>query len=97
VTTVRYSPEAQADLVEIGGHIALDSERHAERFVERLRDRARFIARSPRIYRLRPDLGPSLRPAATGDYVFIFRIIADGIEVVHIVHGARDLKRLFEG
>jgi toxin ParE1/3/4 len=93
---VVYSPEAQSDLVEIGGHIALDSERHAEDFVESLRDKAQLIVLAPRIYRLRPDRGPGLRSAAIGEYVIIFRIIENGIEVLHIVHGARDLKRLFD-
>ncbi len=97
MTRVVYSPEAQADLVEIGGYIALDSERHAEAFVARLRDKAIRIALAPRIYRARDDLSPGLRSAAIGDYVILFRIVHNGIEVVHVTHGARDLKRLFEG
>jgi len=96
VTNVIYSPQAEAELVEIGGYIAQDSERQAEEFVVHLRDKANAIAHAPRIYRLRPDLGPGLRSAAVGDYVILFRTKTDGIEILHIVHGARDLKRLFE-
>lgn len=94
---VVYSQVAQSDLVEIGGHIALDSERHAEAFVESLRAKAQIIALAPRIYRLRPDLGAELRSVAIGDYIIIFRLGDSEIEILHIVHGARDLKRLFEG
>ena len=96
MTKVSYSPQAEAELVEIGGYIAQDSERHAEEFVARLRDRAQSIARAPRIYRQREDLGSGLRSAAISDYVILFRIAAEGIEILHIVHGARDLNRLFE-
>ncbi len=97
MTNVVYSPQAETELVELGGYIAQDSERHAEEFVAHLRDRANAIAHAPRIYRLRHDLGPELRSAAVGDYVVLFRITPDGIEILHIVHGARDLKRLFAG
>ena len=96
MTRVIYSPDATAELVEIGGYIALDSERQAIAFVLRLGEKARRIARTPRIYRLRTDLAPDVRLAAHGNYVILFRIVGGGIEVLHVVHGARDLKRLFE-
>jgi len=93
---VTYSPEAQEDLAEIGIYIALDNDRQAETFVASLRQKARQIAYAPRIYRSRDDLAPGLRSAAVGNYLLLFRIVGNGIEIVHIVHGARDLKRLFE-
>jgi toxin ParE1/3/4 len=96
MTKVIYSQQAETELVEIGGYIAQDSERHAEEFVAHLRDKANAIAHAPRIYRVRHDLGPELRTAAIRDYVIVFRISRDGVEILHIVHGARDLKRLFE-
>ena len=96
MSKVVYAPGAQMDLVEIGGFIAADSEHQAEIFVARLREKAQQIAQSPRIYRARDDLSPSIRSAAIGDYVLLFRIIQDGVEVARVVHGARDLKRPFE-
>ena len=93
---VTYSPEAQEDLAEIGIYIALDNDRNAEAFVTSLRQKARQISYAPRIYRLRDDLAPGLRSAAFGNYLLLFRIVGDSIEILHIVHGARDLKRLFE-
>jgi toxin ParE1/3/4 len=32
---------------------------------------------------------------SVGRYLVFYRIVADGIEVARILHGARDLKRLF--
>jgi toxin ParE1/3/4 len=93
---VIYSAAAQEDLVEIGGYIALDSERQAESFVASLQTKASQIAKAPRIYRARDDLSPGLRSAAFGSYLLLFREVSAGIEILHIVHGARDLKRLFE-
>lgn len=96
MTKVVYATDAKADLVEIGGYIALDSERQAEAFIEKLREKARQAARMPRIYKTRGDLLPGLRSAGLGKYLILFRIVPNGIEVLHIVHGARDLSRLFE-
>ncbi|MEI9990875.1 MAG: type II toxin-antitoxin system RelE/ParE family toxin [Rhizomicrobium sp.] len=96
MTKVIYAPAAEFELVEIGGYIALDSERNAEAFVTKLREKATRIALNPRIYRMRDDLSPGLRSAALGNYLILFRIVAGGIEVARIVHGARDLPRLFE-
>jgi len=95
MTRVVYSRQADAELVEIGAYIAADSERNAEAFVVKLRAKALKIAQAPRIYRLRNDIAPDVRLAALGDYVILFRIVAPGIEVLHIAHGARDLKALF--
>jgi len=96
MTKVIYAPEAEFELVEIGGYIALDSERNAEAFVAKLREKAAKVALNPRIYRTRDDLLPGLRSAAFGNYLILFRIVEGGIEVARIIHGARDLPRLFE-
>lgn len=97
MTLVKYSTDAQSDFADIAGYIALDSENQAIAFVARLRQAADRIARSPRIYRLRDDIAPGLRVAAVGNYLLLFRITAEGIEIVRAVHGARDLNRLFAG
>jgi len=96
MTKVSYAPQAEFELVEIGGYIALDSERNAEAFVAKLREKAAKVSLNPRIYRTRDDLLPGLRSAAFGNYLILFRIVEGGIEVARIVHGARDLPRLFE-
>jgi len=96
MTKVIYAPAAQADLVEIGGYIAQDSERNAEKFVAELRAKALRIAQMPRIYKIRDEFATDIRSAAFGNHLILFRTIDSGIEVLHIIHGARDLKRLFE-
>ncbi len=94
MTKVIYAPAAEFELVEIGGHIALDSERNAEAFVAKLREKAARIALNPRIYRTRDELSPGLRSAAFGNYLIPFRIVEGGIEVARVVYVARDLQRL---
>jgi toxin ParE1/3/4 len=44
--------------------------------------------------RERPDLRAGLRSFTVGSYLIIYRPLADGIEVVRVLHGARDLAKL---
>jgi toxin ParE1/3/4 len=95
MTRVVYSKKAEAELVDLAGYIAIDSEHNADAFTAKLRSKVLVIARSPRIYRLRNDIAPEVRLAALGRYVILFRIVDGWIEVLHVVHGSRDLKQLF--
>ncbi len=41
------------------------------------------------------DLAPGLRGFPVGRYVIFYRCRQDGIEIVHVYHGARDLRSQF--
>jgi toxin ParE1/3/4 len=94
---VVITTDAESDLEEIFDHIAADSPAIARRFVNSLREHAIRIGRAPRSYPQRPQFGPGIRVAFHRSYVALFRITATRVEILHIVHGARDLKRLFDG
>ncbi len=96
MTTVHYTFRARLDLIEIGRYIDADSPRNADIFIAKLEAKASKIALWPKIYTRRDELEPGLRSAAFGNHLIFFRIVDDGIEVVRVTHGARDLKRLFE-
>jgi len=89
------SPEAQADAIEIWTYIAKDNPAAANRLIDRIDAKLRLLAEAPLIGTARPELAPSLRSLAIDNYLLFFRPIADGIEVVRILHGARDLRRIF--
>ena len=88
------SPLAQADVDEIWDHIARDSIRNADRFVDRLEQRFGVLAANPRLGVARDDLRPGLRRFGYGRYLIYYRLIRDGIEVLRVVHGARDQRHL---
>jgi len=91
-----FAPVVRLELLEIGETIEAESPERAATFVRELEARARNVALHPRIYRSRPDIAPGIRLVAHGNYVILFRLRNDDVEILHIVHGARDLKRLFE-
>jgi len=45
---------------------------------------------------MREDLAPSLRSFPVGNYLIFYRPITDGVEVVRMLHGARELRRIFK-
>jgi toxin ParE1/3/4 len=93
------APEARQDLRAIRDYIAKDDWKAADRFVTRLRDMARMLAGAPAIGRERPELGTSIRSFVADRYVLFYRPLtgAIGIELVRVLHGARDVDAIFSG
>ena len=93
------APEARQDLREIRDHIAKDNPKAAGRVVMRLRDMARMLAGAPSIGRGRSELGADLRSFVADRYVLFYRPLQGrvGIELVRVLHDARDLDAIFSG
>jgi toxin ParE1/3/4 len=84
------SPLAQSDIDEIWDSIARDSPANADRFVDRIERRFDLLADHPGLGLGRDDLRPGLRCFAHARYLIYYRPIRGGIEVIRVVHGARD-------
>ena len=89
-------PKAVADLAEIWAYIAEDSAREADAFASRIHEEFRMLTRQPRIGRERPELLAGLRSFPVARYVIFYLPRPRGIEVVRVLHGARDLKPFFD-
>lgn len=50
----------------------------------------------PESGRKRPDLAPDLRSLPVGNQVIFYRPIPDGIQVIRVLHGARDIPAVFD-
>ena len=88
----RLTDRAEADLEECWLHIARDDPRSATRFVETILSKCELLAGQPGIGRLRTELAPDLRSFVVGRYLILYRRIDDGIEVVRVLHGARNIE-----
>ncbi len=89
-------PQADDDLLEIAAYIARDDLAAAERLIDAIDSKFQLLANSPGLGRRRVELAPGLRSLPFGNYVVFYRPLADGIEVVRVLHAKRDLKRLFK-
>ena len=91
---VIYSPEAKADLREIWDYIAEDSSFQADRLVLRFRARLEYLAKWNTIGRPRPELTKNCRSYPFDKYCFYFRPSGSGIEVLRVLHSARDIEQI---
>ncbi|MEO5331554.1 MAG: type II toxin-antitoxin system RelE/ParE family toxin [Magnetococcus sp. YQC-5] len=94
--TVTFSPASLQDLIDIGDYIAKDNRANARRFVDKLIEQCQRIEKSPLAYPRRENLVPGLRMASMGHYAIFFRVLGDVVRIERVLHGARDMTRLFE-
>ena len=95
MTRAYITPAAKSDLDEIADYIAEDNPERARSFIREIVVHCHRIAERPGIGRKRPDLRPDMRSVPHGRYIIFYRNIADGAEIVRVLHGARDVGRLF--
>jgi len=89
------TPAASADLLEIWCFIAEDSIPAADRVLESIEHACSAVAEMPGIGRSREELAATLRSVTCGSYLIFYRSKAAGVEVVRVLHGARDLDTIF--
>src|SRR5262249_12307958 len=86
-----FTDEAKADLLQIGEWIAEDNPARALTFVDELEARCDRLTAMPRANPLVPHRESSgVRHVPHGNYLIFYRITADAVEILHVLHGARD-------
>ncbi len=91
----RLSPEAARDIRGIWAYIAEDNIRAARRVRLQIFDACRKIASNPGIGHRREDFTD--KPVlfwAVGSYLIVYNPVRQPIEIVRVVHGARDIPGL---
>ena len=91
---VVYSNVAKADLREIWDYVSDDSQLQADRLIERIRSKLEHLAKWNTLGRPRPEIARNCRSYPFGKYCFFFRPIDDGIEIIRVIHSARDLDQI---
>ena len=94
--TLEIAPQVDHDLDEIVTYIARASTAHGERLIQAIYTEIATIARSPLLYRLRPDVGRDARIAIVGQYVILFFVTGSIVRVERVVHGNRQLSELYQ-
>ena len=92
---VTRRPLAQTDILDIWDFIADDSVAAADRWVDVLDAQFRVLATQPMMGRARDELAPGVRSFPVGRYVVFFVPLVDGIDVIRVLHGARDIDAMF--
>ena len=92
---VTRRPLAETDILEIWDYIADDSLTAADRWVDHLDEQFRMLSTQPMMGRARDELAPGVRSFPFGRYVVFYVPLTNGIDVVRVLHGARDIDAVF--
>jgi toxin ParE1/3/4 len=95
---LRIAPQAEEDLDSIWFYVATESAsvEVADRLVDSLTSRFLLLSRHPYVGRSREhEFCPGMRSLAVSEYVIVYTIEQDSIQVLRMVHGRRDLESIF--
>ncbi|MBI5894367.1 MAG: type II toxin-antitoxin system RelE/ParE family toxin [Deltaproteobacteria bacterium] len=94
---VIWSYEATDDLDALAEYIVRDSSFYAAAFTQQILDASRSLNEFSERGRIVPELGePAIRELLIRDYRLIYSIEQSSVVILAFVHGARDLKTLWE-
>lgn len=88
-------PAARVDLIEIGDFIAQDNLERALSFLAEIEVKMQEAAERPESFPMRNDVCAGLRSARHGRYLIFFVNADEEVQIVRVLHGARDLPRIF--
>ena len=88
-------PEAENDLDEIWLFIAKDNPSNADRLLDWLQEKFLVLADFPQMGTSCYELKNGLRSHVVGNYMIFYFQIDDGIDIVRVLHGARNIESLF--
>jgi toxin ParE1/3/4 len=93
--TVVFTYRAEADLEAIGDWIAQDNPSRAISFVQDIRRACLSLADTPRISPLVSGFEDrGIRRRTYRGYLIFHRLVGDVIEIMRIIHGARDYEAI---
>ncbi|UZJ44453.1 type II toxin-antitoxin system RelE/ParE family toxin [Marinimicrobium sp. C6131] len=92
---VEVSPKAEADLLDIWLYIADDQPANADRFLDKLKEKALKLGEFPDLGRDRPELAEGLKSFPVERYNIYYRVTDTELVLVRVLPGARDIETLF--
>jgi len=91
----QIAPPARQDLIDIRNFIAKENRAAARKVLAQIRAACRTLAKRPKLGHLRTDLASEpLRFWPVYSYLIIYRPNSKPIEVVRVLHGARDISAI---
>ena len=89
------APAAESDALEIWSYIAEDDPQAADRLLDRIDEMVRTIGTQSQLGKSVEELAPNVRFVPIGSYLIFYRPADDGVEIVRLLHGARDITAEF--
>lgn len=95
-------PDVLQELINLSYYIALENENAAHNFLDACEKTFEFLARHPLVGSQREFRKPHLQNVRLWPvkdfkkYLIFYRPLSDGVEILHVVHSARNYRRLFD-
>jgi toxin ParE1/3/4 len=88
---ITLTPLAQRDLSDIWINVAIDNSLAADRLLDSIGNRIGVLTEFPFLGSARPDIAAEARLLVEGNYLILYRVTDPVVEIIRVVHGARDL------
>lgn len=92
----RFSPKARVELKGIRRYIAKDNKQAARKLIDDIEKACFLLAEFPYNGRQRDELLENMRSFPFGNYVIFYDVIPEGVEILHVIHGAQDFPAIFK-
>lgn len=93
---IRLAIAAQTDLIEIWSNIAeYRNNDAADKIIDHLAATYENLAKFPEMGRRRDELFPGYRSFVVAPYLIFYQIQPEEIEIIRVLHGARNLSDFF--
>ena len=86
---------ARQDLIDIWLYVADNDPTAADGVLDRIDNACRLLTASPEMGPARNDIRPGLRYLPVTPYLILYRATDTTLEIVRVLHGRRDVPRLF--
>jgi toxin ParE1/3/4 len=90
------SPEAIRDLDEITSYFADRNVNAGDRLLDEFTKKCRYLTQFPLMGRCYVEVRSYLRGIPMQNYILFYRILDDGIEIMRVVRGDRDIEAIFD-
>jgi toxin ParE1/3/4 len=87
--------EASRDLSEITDYFLIQSVDAGDRFVEGFSKKCQHLAEFPYLGKSYAQFAPGLRGISLMDYIIFYQVVSDGIEILRVISGYRNLQAVF--
>lgn len=93
----RLSRAAEAELLELWMYVLeqSQSEQRADKVIGKIVLKFATLADFPHLGRSRDELGAGYRSFPVDRHVIYYRLVSDGIEISHVLHGAQDVSLVY--
>jgi toxin ParE1/3/4 len=91
----QFTPSASQDLDEITDYLEAERPGTSANLIDTIREKCRLLVQFPEMGRLRDEIAPNVRSILAGSYLIFYRPTQDALQIVRILHGARDIKNIW--